>query len=165
MKSSVFSRDLKDAREMLGYFSSGARSSKILVRRQRKYEDPFAPFVSREQSNHHEQQIAGDNCMDRHRPVQAYRTDTMKPDHANTCRPVFRACTGFSDEWEASVNVRDAKTSPISLGLITILIAFLEGKNSRWVCLGPLKRWRLSEWVILWNTLHYWMQPDLRSGT
>ena len=30
----------------------------------------------------------------------------MWPDHANTCRPIIRACTGFSDEWEASVNVR-----------------------------------------------------------
>ena len=65
MKSSVFSRDLKDASEMLGCFSSGAKEFKILVRRQRNYEDPFAQFMSREQSNHHEQPIAGDNCMDR----------------------------------------------------------------------------------------------------
>ena len=77
------------------------RSSKILVRRQRNYEGPFAQFVSREQSNHHEQQIAGDNCTDRHWPVQACRTDTKEPDRANTCRPIIRACTGFFDEWEA----------------------------------------------------------------
>ena len=29
----------------------------------------------------------------------------MEQDHANTCRPIIRACTGFFDEWEASVNV------------------------------------------------------------
>ena len=37
--------------------------------------------------------------------MQACRTDTKEPDHANTCRPIIRACTGFFDKWEASVNV------------------------------------------------------------
>ena len=78
-------------------------SSKILVRRQWNYEGPFAQSVSMEQLNHHEQQIAGDNCMDRHWPVQACRTNTMEPDHANTCKPTVRARTGFFDEWDASV--------------------------------------------------------------
>ena len=81
------------------------RSLEILVRRQRNYEDPFAQFVSREQSNDHEQQISGDNCMVWNWPVQACRTNTMEPDQANTYRPIIRACTGFFDEWEASVNV------------------------------------------------------------
>ena len=29
-------------------------------------------------------------------------------DHAITCRPIIRTCTGFFDEWEASVNVHVA---------------------------------------------------------
>ena len=68
MKSSVLSRDLKDASEMLGCFSSGAKEFQNFGPETAKLRGPicsFAQFVSREQSNHHEQPIAaGDNCMD-----------------------------------------------------------------------------------------------------
>ena len=78
------------------------RSSKILVRRQQNYEGPFTQFVFMEQSNRHEEAttvwIGTDQC----KHVGQIR---WSHDHANTCRPIIRACTGFFDEWEASVNV------------------------------------------------------------
>ena len=76
-KSSVFSRDLKDASEMLGCCSSGAKEFQHFGPETAKLRGPIRTvrvqgtvlFPGHElcewfdlTSNHHEQQIAGDNC-------------------------------------------------------------------------------------------------------
>ena len=68
MKSSVFSRDLKDASEMLGCFSSGAKEFQNFGPETAKPRGPIRTVrvQGTVKSPCNEQQIAGDNCMDRH---------------------------------------------------------------------------------------------------